>query len=114
MLPRKHYTLLSLAVFFFSAPGPFSSSHSCPGTEFSSTADSGRRLHWYGPTHRRDPALRFQFKHENEVRGIAFASKQSRLVTLGCDITLYSWNLELGAEEYKIVLNPGGALESVD
>ena len=56
----------------------------------------------------RDAAIRFQFKHENEVRGIAFAREQSRLVTLGCDIALYSWDLKSGSQEYQLELNPGG------
>jgi WD40 repeat protein len=53
-----------------------------------------------------DPALGHHLKHPDEVRAIGFVPNSRRLLTLGCDLTLRSWNIMSGMEEYTIALDP--------
>jgi hypothetical protein len=53
-----------------------------------------------------DPALRYKFKHPDEVRAIAFVPNCARVMTLGCDLALRSWDLQSGTEEYTLALDP--------
>jgi WD40 repeat protein len=65
----------------------------------------------------RDPALRFQLKHSSRVQewdlefavqAIAFVPHQDRLLTLGRDSALWSWDLKSGERQYRLRLASAG------
>src|SRR5579872_1651202 len=107
MLLCGHYTFVGIMGLLLCTPAILVSSipHLNPAMQQRRSVPIATAFtHADPPAH--DPALRFQLSHEDEIMGIAFASNQNRLVTLGCEAALYSWNLKSGAAEYRIVLDP--------